>query len=171
MAKSSVPRVSTSAESCVAIPDLHLLYEMPRQEPSRWLAVLSGSVALHIVLFFIAIQLPTFGGRREPERQVPSDFTPLYLPPDVLTQKATNRKEISKNIDLASLLETRPREANKPAPAPRVKRFEMPKQETKVVAKNTPPQILPEAPKIALNQTPGPALSGSLTGIGAPAPP
>jgi TonB family protein len=36
---------------------------------------------------------------------------------------------------------------------------------------NSAPQILPEPPKVALNQPPGPPPTGAISGIGAPAPP
>jgi TonB family protein len=157
-------------ETVVSSPvELNLLLEWPnRRSGPQWVAIFSASVALHLLLFFLVIQLPSLIGRSAPEPNIIERHVPLYLPPDLMTQKAPNRQKPSKQIELADLLAqqaSRPRPA---APRPSVRRFELPKQSLPhLVAKNTP-QILSEAPKLNLNQTTGPLPP---TGLTAPAPP
>ncbi len=110
-------------------------------------------------------------GERQPERQVVVHRIPLYLPPDLMTQKAPNKAEPSKKIDLADLLAAQETKPTPRPPAPSVRRFELPKQMAKqLVAKNEPPQILPQAPAIALSQSPVP-LGGIPGTLPSPAPP
>ncbi len=165
-----------SAEQVITLPpspvELNLLLEWPGQRSRpAWLGILGASILLHIFFFFLAIHLPSFIPRTEPQRMVIVRRTPLYMPRDILTQKAPNRAKVSKSIDLADLLATPAVQARKASPRPSVKRFEVPKQ----LAQQTPkdnPQILPEAPKIALNQTAGPPPVGAPNGLPAPpAPP
>ncbi len=113
-------------------------------------------------IFFFSLprfNLPSFVRRTAPERTVVIKRTLLYLPPDVLTQKAPNRQKLSKQIDLADLLASRASEARRPAPSPSTKRFELPKQVVpRPIAKNTPPQITAQPPDVAVNEAPAPAL-------------
>jgi TonB family protein len=141
-------------------PELNLLLEWPNERSgSRWTAILSGSVCLHLLFFFAAIQLPSFVRRTAPERTVVVKRTLLYLPPDVLTQKAPNRQKLSKQIGLADLLASRASEARRPAPSPSTKRFEVPKQiAPQPIAKSAPPQITAQPPNVALNEATAPAL-------------
>jgi len=150
--------------------ELNLLLEWPDQG-SRWRKILGGSLALHLLLFFAAIQLPSFVGRPEPRRTIVVQRIKLYLPPDIMTQKERNRRKVSKQIDLADLLPSRPAPARQAAPEPSVRQFQLPKQATPQPIVKAPPQILPEAPKVALNQTPAPPPPGSPNGISAPPPP
>ncbi len=151
--------------------ELNLLLEWPAERSRQhWIAVLAASVALHICFFFIALNLPSFVARAEPESRVIVRHVPLYLPPDVLTQRAPNRNKLSKNIDLADLLAAREQQARRAAPNPSTKHFELPKQAMPAQMAKNSPQILPEAPQVPLNQTPAPS-PGALNGIGAPAPP
>jgi TonB family protein len=152
--------------------ELNLLLEWPR-ERSRptWIAIIGGSLALHLLFFVLAVQLTSFIGSEEPERRVIVRRTPLYLPPDVLTQKAPNRRKVSDSIDLASLLTSQEAQARKASSDSSRKHFEIPKQPLPQLTKNVTPQILPEPPKVALNQSMGPLPSGAIGGIGAPAPP
>ncbi len=164
-----------TAEQVITLPpspvELNLLLEWPGQRSRpAWFAVFGASILLHIFFFFIAIQLPSFTPRAEPQRTVIVRRIPLYLPPDVLTQKAPNRAKVSKSIDLADLLALQAAQAQKASPRPSVKRFEAPKQLAPKIAKNNP-QILPEAPKVALNQTAGPPPVGTPNGLPVPAAP
>jgi TonB family protein len=99
---------------------------------------------------------------------------PLYLPPDVLTQREPNKQKISKSIDLADLRPTPtapPREAR---PAPSRKHFEMPRKPAPQQTAKAATQILPEAPKVAVNQATGPLPPGAASGLpraATPAPP
>ncbi|HZS53630.1 MAG TPA: TonB family protein [Bryobacteraceae bacterium] len=153
--------------------ELNLLLE-PTGKRSRpqWLAVIGGSLAFHLLFFFVAIQLPSFVSSDQLERRVIVKRTPLYLPPDVLTQKAPNRHKVSDNIDLASLLASQEAQAHKASPQSSTKHFELPKLPTppKQTAQANP-QILPEPPKVALNQMITSPPPGAVNGIGVPAPP
>ena len=152
--------------------ELHLLLQWPDQRSRpRWMAIIGGSLAFHVFILAVAIQLPSFVARTEPERRVILRRTPLYLPPDVLTQKAPNRHKVSDNIDLASLLSSQEAQARRASPDSSTRHFELPKQVVPKQNTQSAPQILPEPPKIALNQTPGPPPTGAVNGIGALASP
>lgn len=165
-----------TAASPILLPasdaELNLLLEWPRQRSRpQWIAVIGGSLLFHICFFFFAIELPSFVNSELPERRVIVKRVPLYLPPDILTQKAPNRRKPSENIDLASLLTSQEAQARKASPESSIRHFEVPKQPVANQTKTSTPQILPEPPKVALNQTPGPLPAGAISGIGAPAPP
>jgi TonB family protein len=135
-----------------------------------WLKVIGGSLAVHVLLFLGAIRLPSFVTPSEPVRRAVVRHIPLYLPPELMTQKAPNRDRVSKQIDLASLLAERAQQQAQPAsPAPSRKRFELPKRTTTQPAKSQTP--LPTAPEIALNQPPGPLPPGAANGLPVAAPP
>jgi TonB family protein len=144
-----------------AEPELNLLLEWPNERSGhRWAAVFTASLFAHLLVFFAAVQLPSFVRRTAPERTVVVKRTLLYMPPDLLTQKAPNRQKPAKQIDLADLLASRAAHARTPAPAPSRKRFELPKQiAPQPIAKNAPPQIMTEPPNVAVNEAPPPAAS------------
>jgi TonB family protein len=151
--------------------ELNLLLQWPSERSrSQWTASIGGSLAVHALLLVTAVQLPSFVAPTDVERTVVVHRVPLYLPPSVLTQKAPNRQKPSKTIDLADLLASRRQQARQAASQPSVKRFELPKQKVLKNAK-TAPQILPEAPQVAVNQAAGPLPPGAATGITAPPPP
>ncbi len=143
--------------------ELDLLRGLPEERPRlQWIAIGAASLLIHLLLFTAALQLRTLPVRSLfPERHVRVHYTPLYLPPDVLTQKAPNRQKLSKNIDLADLLASPAQEERRTAPRPSVKKFELPKQVLPPQAAKVPPQIVPEAPQIAVNQTLGPPPPGA----------
>jgi len=150
--------------------ELNLLLTWPEERTrSQWLAIVAASIALHVVLFSMVLEIPNFVGQREPEQAVIVHHIPLYLPPDVMTQKEPNRRKISKQIDLADLQAAHTQEAQRSASRPSIKRFELPKQNV-TEPKKSAAQILPEAPAIAMNQSPGPLPIGSPNGISAPPP-
>jgi TonB family protein len=151
-----------------AVP-LNLLLEWPQRSRPQWTATFAASIALHFVLFLLAIQMPSVV-QNEPVQPVRLQHVPLYLPRDVMTQREPNRQKLSKQIDLADLMASRRSQARPSAPRPSVKRFELPKQSTAPKPLNNAPQILPEAPAVALNQTPAPLPLGSPNGITAPPP-
>ncbi len=142
----------TSPVLPASVYPLNLLLEMPR-ERSRWPAILSGSLALHGLIFVLAIQLPSFIPLSVPEHTVVLRRTPLYLPPDLLTQKAPNRQKLSKRIDLADLLASRPAPVRREAPPP---------------SRRLAPHILAQAPKIDLTPAPTPPPPGSPVALSAP---
>jgi TonB family protein len=151
----------------IQAPELNLLLEWPNEgSRSYWAGILAASLAVHAVLFLLATQLPSFVARSEPEQRIIVRRIPLYLPPDVLTQKERNRNKVSKQIDLADLLASQQLQA-RAAAKPSVRHFELPKQAAQKAVK-APPQILPEAPQIAMNQPVGAPPPGVANGISAP---
>lgn len=144
-----------------AEPELNLLLEWPNERSGlRWSAIFAASLVAHLLFFFFAIQLPSFVQRTAPERTIVVNRTLLYLPRDLMTQKAPNRQKPAKQIDLADLLASRAVAPSTPAPAPSRKRFELPKQTApQPILRNAAPQIMPEPPKLAANQTPPPSPS------------
>ncbi|MFL6448205.1 MAG: TonB family protein [Bryobacteraceae bacterium] len=151
--------------------DLDLLRGLPEPRPaSYWFGVLGTSLVIHLFFLFVAVHLPSFAVRTQPEPRVIRPHVVLYLPRDVMTQKAPNREKLSKSIDLADLMSTPSQQASKARPAHSVRRFELPKN-TAPKEVTAPPQILPEAPKVALNQMPPASVPGALTGAAVPPPP
>jgi TonB family protein len=152
--------------------ELNLLLEWPdRRTRPQWALILAASVSLHIVLFFIGIKIPSLVGTRAPDREVVVHHVPLYLPPPgVMTQREPNKQKPAKQIDLADLAPSRESKAS-PARRGSVRRFEIPKQtEPKNLAKNLPPQILPQAPPVDIKPNAA-AAPGSPGGLPATAPP
>lgn len=148
---------------------LNLLLEWPQRTRPQWAGIIGASLAVHIVLFAMAIKIPSLvGERREPEREIVVHRIPLYLPPDVMTQREPNKNKISKQVDLADLMATERSRARRAIPRPSVRHFEIPKQAPREV--KAAPQILPEAPKAAANRPPAPPPQGSPSGLVAPPP-
>ncbi len=136
--------------------ELNLLLEWPDQRSGpQWAMILGISVLLHVVFFTLGVRIPSLiGGRHEPERQVTLRHIRLYLPPDLMTQRAPNRQRVSKQIDLADLAPSQPERPSSGSRHASVRRFEMPKQAApKDIARNSPPQILPQAPSVDTNQS------------------
>ena len=143
--------------------ELDLLRGLPQERPRmEWLAIGTASLCIHLILFTLAVQLRSFTFRGVPERRVIVKYTPLYLPPDVLTQKTPNQQKLSKSIDLADLLATPTQQERRATPRRSIRRFELPKQAVPQQATQLPPKIVPEAPQIAVNQTPGQPPPGTL---------
>jgi TonB family protein len=149
---------------------INLLLEWPQRSRPQWTAIFAASIALHFVLFLIATRIPSVV-QDEPVQTVALQHVPLYLPRDVMTQREPNRQKLSKRIDLADLLASQQSPARPSAPRPSAKRFELPKQSLAPKPMKNAPQILPEAPSLALNQAPAPLPLGSPNGITAPPPP
>lgn len=164
----------TSVEAAPVLSEpaeLNLLLQWPGERSrSHRFKILGASLGVHLLLLVLAVQLPTFVSQSEPERTVIVHRIPLYVPPDILTQKERNRQKPSKHIDLADLLATRQLQ-RQAAPSPSVKHFEVPKQQLPPQKAKTTPQILPEAPQVAVNQPTGPLPPGATNGITAPPPP
>jgi hypothetical protein len=163
--------VAEQESAAPSIPELNLLLQWPNEgSRSHWAGIIAASLAVHILFFFAAINLPSFGARKEFEQQVTVTRIHLYTPRDILTQKAPNRQKPSKQIDLADLLAVQQAQGQRAAPRPSLKRFELPKQALPQKARKTAPEILPEAPQVAMNQTAGPPPPGGVNGITAPPP-
>ncbi len=67
-----------------------------------------GSILIHLLVFGVIMVAPALPGPgRVPFERQTIDVrkaTPLFLPPELLTQKAPNQREVSKNLDLAGLI-------------------------------------------------------------------
>ncbi len=128
---------------------------------SRWRIVFGASLALHLLFFFAATRMGSLIGPLDSEPRVIVNRIPLYLPPDVLTQKAPNRDKVSKHIDLADLLPSEPLQARRAASEPESQsNSSCQNKSRRNKLRRTVPDILAEAPNIALNQTPAPLPPG-----------
>jgi TonB family protein len=161
----SLNRNSASAE-------LNLLFPWPEdQYAARWRRSLITSIALHVVLFSAGLRLRSLIHNSSPELIVKRTVTPLYMPRDLVTQRAPNKAEISKNFDLADFLASQ--QARRRVVAPpvgSVRRLQLPKESARVRQKITP-QISAEPPKeIAQNQAPSSGVPDSVLGSVPPPP-
>src|SRR6185437_6408101 len=108
--------------------DLDLLRGLPgARPPSYWLGILSTSLLVHFFVLVIALHLPSFPVRTQPEARTARPHVILYLPRDVMTQKAPNRNKLSQNIDLADLTSAPSQQAVRAKAAPSLRQFELPK--------------------------------------------
>ena len=122
--------------------------------------IAAGSLLVHIVVFTFAVEFPSLVQRTEPERLVVEHKTPLYFPRELVTQKAPNRQKVSKEIDLASLLDSQTQHrAQRTLSSQPVRHFDL------------SPRIMPDAPNLAVNQNPGDLGASALGGLPAAAPP
>ena len=139
-----------------------------------------GSVLIHLLGFGLLAILPALPG---PDRLVPFEHevvdrrkvTPLVLPPELLTQKAPNKREVSKELDLAGLvakpevkttptpegIKAPPRKFEPPpVPAPRAdpgKQVDIAKVEAApIVQSQTPPAIGTSPQPLPVNVPPPP---------------
>lgn len=153
-----------------AAPDLNLLLVWPkRRSPAGWARIAAASFAFQVVCFFSLLELASVpvAGPALSERPVILRKVLLYLPPDLLTQRAPNRQAPAKTVNLADLLATAPMRAQAPSSASNRKRFEPPKT-LPPQPRDTPAQQIQPPPNLA--GTPGPpqAAAGSLAGLQAP---
>jgi TonB family protein len=136
---------------------LNLLFPWPEEERwSRWHRSFVASFAIHIALFFATIQLKSIIPTT-PEETVVRRVTPLYLPPDLLTQRAPNKGELSKSFDLARLMTSQQAERRISAPVSgSVRKLQIPKQKVQTAPKPVlGPEISAQPPKeIAANEPP-----------------
>lgn len=141
------------------------------EQGSHWVKILAASLLIHFLFFGVGAGLPHLRPVRQLSPRIVEHRIPLYLPRDVLTQRAPNTREITKHIDLADLQPTQGQSRQTASPERSVKQFEMPKLDTTAKAPKNP-QILPDAPNIAVNQTAASALPpGVANGLPAPPPP
>jgi outer membrane biosynthesis protein TonB len=133
-------------------------------------AIGAGSLLVHLIVFLIAIKIPAFVEQTHPERLVVEHRTPLYFPRE-LTQKDANKNKISKEIDLASLRAAlRAQQQQQASPSPSVRHFEPP-QNVGAPQTRSAPKIMPDAPNLAMNQTPADPTSGAIGGVPTAPPP
>jgi TonB family protein len=154
--------METSPQSGAGIPhtgpdtekELNLL--LVRDEAGdreRWRRSYAGSVAFHFLLFTVLWFVKEEPYQPlPPERTLIAHVTPLYIPPE-LTQKAPNRKPVSKELALETIAPRPAVRTPAPAPAP-------PPRPTPEVARPTPqpviepPKIEAPAPGVQLSQIP-----------------
>ncbi len=128
------------------------------------------SVALHIVAFVLALKIPSLVQPELPQRVIVQHKTPLYFPQE-LTQKAKNKDKVSKQIDLASLIASQQEQHQQQAsPSPSVRHYEPLQTAGVPQTSKTQPKIMPDAPTLAMNQTPD-VSAGSISGLSAAPPP
>lgn len=146
-------------------PEIALLLQwQPQHSRSQTLAIYAASVAINLLVLVVVSHLPgppvtpKVGGR------VVWDETPLYLPPDMLTQKAPNTRKAKKAVDLEDLMASEKTARRTPAPKPAP-----PPKPPAQVAKNVP-QIAAQAPPTATTPSNAPPAPGKTAGAMAPAP-
>ncbi len=142
--------VSSRQNGIHSTAELHLLLAWPdEQRIVRWRVSVVLSLIVHVFLFFGGIRLNSFIAR-EPAKLPASRkaYTKLYLPPDLLTQRAPNRNKVSKTFDLATLLAPQQAEQRLLAPTPgKIRRLEIPKETVPTKKPAQAPQIAAEVPK------------------------
>jgi TonB family protein len=148
-------------------PPIQLLLEWPKEHSrAGWGAIYGASVLVNLLVLLVLMNLPPPPVNTAFRGEVVWDKTPLYIPPDLLTQKAPNREKVSKSVNLADLLasERMRSRTSAPAPAPKPKAVETPKP---IPA----PAVAPKTPQIAAEVPQQAAPSGPKLGVIAPAPP
>ena len=166
----TLSKVSTGG---VAAPELDLLLHWEqRHTPSGWLGIITGSVLLNLLLILGMAHAPAGSPIAPPEHRVILKKTRLYMPRDLMTQRAPNTRTPSKNIDLNSLLEVQGTRSRRAAPNPSTRHFELPpavipksQQKTAKAPKPVP------APEVAMNQEPANPVPGSPNGLTVNVPP
>ena len=150
---------------------LHLEMEWHSAESKRQVAgVAVASVLLHVVVFALALRIPSLVQPNPPARVILEHKTPLYFPRE-LTQKAPNKNKPTKEIDLASLIASQQEQQRQQAsPNPSVKHFQPPQNVGVSQQINNTPRIMPDAPNLATSQNPADISSGAINGL-SPAPP
>lgn len=138
-----------AAEPSERIPELNLLLAWPDTDrPSRWRKALLASVAIHAVMFTGGVRVAALLPREPPPQRAVLNVTKLYVPPDLLTQKAPNRSPVSKSFDLADLLAAQRAHRRIMAPPPgSVRRLELPKTTNKQTKIAAAPRISVELPQ------------------------
>ena len=158
-------------------PELdHLLHWPKRHSPRGWLGIAALSILLNVLFTTAVLEAPGSIAPDVPERKVTFIKTRLYLPRDLLTQKAPNTRTPSKTIDLNDLLAVQGSRARPAEAAPKTRHFEVPSPSVpqqrvpQQTAKTTP--VAPPAPNLTINQGPPPALPpGTPNGLTANVPP
>ena len=148
---------------------LHLAMDWQMHSSRQFVYIGIVSVTLHLVVFVLALRLPSLVQDRLPEHVVVEHKTPLYFPQE-LTQKAPNKRKPTKDIDLASLVASqKDQQEQQASPNPSVRHFEPPQKVGALQQNSKSPRIMPDAPNLAMNQNPDTS-TGALTGL-SPAPP
>ena len=158
----------------------HLLVDWKADNTRPPLSVtVMGSILIHFLVFAVIMVAPALPGPgRVPfEREMVdiSKATPLFLPPELLTQKAPNKREVSKELDLAGLVakpEIKPAPATSAIQAP-PRRFEPPPVPTpkSEPAKTIDTSKLEPAPAIQSQNPPAIGTSPQSLPVSVPPPP
>jgi TonB family protein len=165
---------SSQIPAVVPEPALRLLLDWGGSKKERqWLRSLGLSLAVHVVLLVPLFYWGSVAARTpEPEREIVRKVTPLYMPPDLLTQTAPNRNQISKQFDLADLLARQQASRRVVAPRPgSVRRLEVPKNKPDMRTRQTAPEIKEQPPVIQGAEAPPQLPAGAAESVLAPAPP
>jgi TonB family protein len=135
--------------------DLDLLLPgSDRRDTQRWRFAILISLLAHLGIFVFVSQIRIFVHHRQPPPQVVRRVTPLYLPPDLLTQKTPHKGEVSKTFDLADLIAPQQNRRRVVAPPKgSTRRLELPKQKIEVKAP-TPAAISAEPPRQIVQNEP-----------------
>lgn len=143
------------------------IFRLDWQEPepkSRLVSAGTGSVLVHVVLFFLLVAFAHLDSLKpvEPEEAASKKYTPLVLPPLRLTQKAPNLAKVAKQVTLDNLLarpEVQPRTPT-PAATPQ-KKFQAPPSNPLPPGPKPTAVPLPEPPKVDASIRPPAALPPS----------
>lgn len=141
--------------------NLDLFVEIDSRPDPRWRKIFTSSVFAHLIGFVLFMSSPGFVSE-PPRRLAQRHVVPLYLPPQLLTQKARNKQEPSRSIDLAALMS--------PAPSsPRAPHFEVP---SAAPSRPAPSPALQPAPAVGQVSPTAAVPAGVASGMPAPpAPP
>lgn len=150
--------------------ELHLL---PVLEPARsvrsWSGLLAIALAFELAIVFGFLQLAQLKVTYVPAHRAIFHATHLYLPADLMTQRAPNRAKPTPQIDLADLMASRQRMQRAAAPAPAARHFEVPRPKAPET-KMSPTAAVP-APDLAANAGPLQPAPGIVNGVQIQAPP
>lgn len=172
MAALSETGIDPVAEQPDENPELDLLLHWPERHSTReWLGIAALSVLLNLLFITAVMEGPASPSPPTPERKVVLVKTKLYMPRDLLTQKAPNTRAPSKNIDLNDLLAVQASRPRPAAPSPNRRHFEAPPAAPPPQALKTSPRIVAEAPEVAVNQAPTNLPPGTPNGLTANMPP
>ena len=143
-------------------PNLLLDWHPEQDLGQRWIRAGVGSIAVHILLFLGAVGVGRLEAPGPPDATtVESNIrkaTPLYLPRDLLTQKAPNRDKVSKELNVEGLMASK---AQKAQQAPPGQPFHPPTEPEKRAPEPPAPRVV-EPPKIETAANNPPPAGGGL---------
>ena len=145
-------------------PELNLLLAYPARRSLRsWAGIGLLSVVCQFFLFFLLLQLAGISESVPEQPTVIVHKTPLYLPPQLLTQHERNRISPPSNVSLADLLARQANAARTPSPDGGRRHVQPPKVQANQ-PNQTPPQIQPP-PELSAHagapQSPAGVVAGS----------
>ena len=161
----------TPIESEPIAVDFLIDWDQQRERRPIWVSVVL-SILAHVFLYLFFRVLPDLPVRQysfpvPTAAEMKARVTPLVMPPDLMTQKAPNKKKPTPEFDLEGLVAPQVEQMQKQAgtvarPAPRP--LSMPGPERAQV--QAPPKVISPAPEIAARPQPAlPQLGNALEGI------